>query len=113
MKWFKLRKPKDPSEQFIGETITAYPTAQDAWARTNGDRLKVEHIAGNLTHQTMFQVNGSHLVSMLDAYCEINGEALPNLELHQDFLATVAEHVQKDAEPKKTLSLIDRSPTHV
>ena len=67
----------------------------------------------NLTHQTMFQVNGSHLVSMLDAYCEINGEALPNLELHQDFLATVAEHVQKDAEPKKTLSLIDRSPTHV
>lgn len=109
MKWFKLRKPKDPSEQFKGKQITAYPTYKDAYNRTNGERLTVEHIAGNLTHQTMFQINGSHLVSMLDAYCELNREPLPGLEMHQDFLSTVVESVVPDRKP----SMIDRGPAHV
>lgn len=100
VQWFKLKKPKDPTEQFVGRTITAYPTAKDVHERTNGERLKVEHIAGNLTHQTMFQINGSHLVSMLDAYCEINKEPLPNQELHAGFLSTVVESVHRDREPE-------------
>lgn len=98
MKWFKIRKPKEPSEQFIGRTMTAYPTAKDATERTNSERLTVEHIAGNLTHQTMFQVNGSHLVSMLDAYCELNKEPLPDQQTHEDFLSTVAETVMHESQ---------------
>jgi hypothetical protein len=98
-KWFRVPKPKDPAEQFKDFTLTAYPTAKDAIARTNGARLKVEHIAGNLTHQTMFQINGSHLVSMLDAYCELNDEPLPNRELHEGFLSTVATEVVREAKP--------------
>lgn len=108
MKFFKVRKPKDPAEQFTGRVITAYPTAKDAWARTNGQRLIVEHIAGNLTHQTMFQINGSHLVSMLDAYCELNREPLPNREFHESFLSTVAEAVVQE----KPRSAIERMPDY-
>lgn len=108
MKWFKVKKPKEPSEQFVGKVLTAYPTAKDAKHRTNAERMVVTHIAGNLTHQTMFQVNGSHLVSMLDAYCELNREPLPNQEMHEAFLSTVAESVVRES---KT-SLIDRSPAH-
>lgn len=104
MKWFKIKKPKDPAEQFKGKRLTCYRTAQDATKRTNPETLTVEHIAGNLTHQTMFQVNGSHLVSMLDAYCELNREPLPNQQMHEEFLSTVAEHVTR-AEPR---SLIER-----
>lgn len=106
MKWMKIKKPKDPADEFKGKFITCYFTAEDAKKRTNGERLKVEHIAGNLTHQTMFQINGSHLVSMLDAYCELNKEPLPNQQMHEDFLSTTAEHVTR-AEPK--LSLIDNT----
>lgn len=109
MQFFKVRKPKDPMEQFKGKTLTVYPTGDDALKRTNGTRLKVEHIAGNLTHQAMFQVNGSHLVSMLDAYCELNREPLPSQELHEDFLSTTCESVVKD-KPKPTL--IERVPIH-
>lgn len=104
LKWFKIRKPKNLHEQFVGKTLTAYPTAQDAKKRSNGVRLEVEHIAGNFTHQTMFQINGSHLVSMLDAYCELNREPLPNQEMHEGFLSTVATSVERVG---KT-SLIDR-----
>jgi hypothetical protein len=107
MKWFKIKKPKDPAEQFTGKSITCYPTAKDATKRTNGARLVVEHIAGNLTHQTMFQVNGSHLVSMLDAFCELNREPLPNQQMHEDFLSTVAEHVTREGSKP---SLIDKRP---
>lgn len=106
MKWFKIKKPKDPGEQFGGRIMTCYPTAKDAHDRTNADRLEVKHICGNLTHQTMFQVNGTHLVSMLDAYCELNREVLPDQETHEAFLSTVAEHVT----PAK--SLIDRRPSN-
>jgi hypothetical protein len=106
LKWFKVPKPEDPAKQFVGRTLLCYPTAQDARNRTNGERLNVEWICGNLRHPTMFQVNGSHLVSMLDAYCELNGNPLPNMETHQDFLSTVVEHIQKD-QPK---SLIDAKP---
>lgn len=106
MKWFKIKKPKDPAEQFIGKTLTCYPTAQDATKRTNPANLVVEHIAGNLTHQTMFQVNGSHLVSMLDAYCQLNREPLPDQQMHEDFLSTTAEHIQR-AEERPALSLIE------
>lgn len=112
MKWFNIKKPKDPSEQFVGRVITAYPTAEDARIRTNGVPLVVVHIAGNLTHQTMFQINGSHLVSMLDAYCELNREPLPNQELHEGFLSTVAEHVEAPKPEKPKPSLIDRGPAH-
>jgi hypothetical protein len=108
MKWFKIRKPKSLEEQFLGEVLTCYPTARDVHHRTNPVRLKVEHIAGNLTHQTMFQINGSHLVSMLDAYCELNDEPLPNMKMHDEFLSTVATHVEVE-KPKP--SLIDRKPT--
>lgn len=104
MKWFKLKKPKSPQEQFGGRTITCYPTAKDVHQRTNAERLEVEHIAGNLTHQTMFQINGSHLVSMLDAYCELNREPLPDPETHAGFLSTVSEHIERAP------SLIDRKP---
>lgn len=104
MQWFKIKKPKDPAAQFKGRKITAYPTAQDAWKRTNGVRLEVEHIAGNLTHQAMFQINGSHLVSMLDAYSELNGEPLPNMDMHEGFLSTVSVKVEREP------SLIDRRP---
>ncbi len=100
MKWFKLRKPQDPAKQFVGRTLTAYPTATDARYRTNGERLVVEHIAGNLRHQTMFQINHSHLVSMLDAYCELNREPLPSDELHRDFLSTVSEAVVPERKAK-------------
>jgi hypothetical protein len=96
MKFFKLKKPKDLDQQFKGLTVTAYPTAKDATQRTNGERLKIDHIAGNLTHQTMFQINGSHLVSMLDAFCELNAEELPDQETHEAFLSTVAESVVRD-----------------
>ena len=110
MKWFKFKKPRSLEHEFKGARITCYPTAKDAWARTNGVKLLVEHIAGNLTHQTMFQINGSHLVSMLDAYSEINGEELPNREMHEGFLSTVATHITPE---KDAPSLIDRTPTLV
>lgn len=109
MEWFKLRKPKDPADQFKGKTITAYLTAEDAKNRAHGHRVKVEHIAGNLRHQAMFQINGMHLVSMLDAYCELNKEPLPSQQMHEDFLSTECEAVVKD---KPKLSLIERGPTH-
>lgn len=110
MKWFKLKKPQDPADQFKGMTLMAYPTAQDARLRTNGEQLKVEHIAGNLRHQTMFQINGSHLVSMYDAYCELNGEPLPNQEFHEAFLSTVAEHVSapgSKSNPKEVVADVE------
>lgn len=110
MKWFKVPKPKDPAEQFKGHPLTCYPTAKDVKNRTNGVRVEVEHIAGNLTHQTMFQINGKYLVSMLDAYCELNREPLPNQEFHEEFLSTVAEHIQRE---KPALSLIDREKPDV
>ena len=100
IQWFKLKRPKDPSEQFKGKTITAYPTALDATERTNGVKISVGHIAGNMRHQTMFQVNGTHLVSMLDAYCELNKEPLPNEEIHRGFLSTVAESVAPESKEK-------------
>lgn len=100
MKWFRIKKPEDPAKQFKGKTITCYQTAKDAHDRTNPERLTVEHIAGNLTHQAMFQINGSHLVSMLDAYCELNGEPLPNREMHEGFLSTVSVQVQREEPPK-------------
>ncbi len=98
MKWFKIPKPVDPAKQFIGRFIIAYPTAADCWRRTNGVKLEIKSISGNLTHQTMFEINGSHLVSMLDAYCTINGEHLPNQELHEGFLSTVAEQVTRESD---------------
>lgn len=98
MRWFKVKKPEDPAKLFVGRFITAYPTAHDVVRRTNADRLLVTHIAGNLTHQTMFQINGSHLVSMLDAYHELHNEPLPNQEMHESFLSTVATHVQRAGE---------------
>jgi hypothetical protein len=100
IRWHKIPKAQDPAKQFVGRTITAYPTAKDAWFRSNGARLEVEHIAGNLTHQTMFQINGSHLVSMLDAYCELNGNPLPNMEMHEGFLSTVATQVRQEISPQ-------------
>lgn len=106
MKWFKIRKPKDLNGQFVGHFIKAYKTAQDAWDRTNGEAIEVESIRGNMTHQTMFEVNGTHLVSMLDAYSEINGEPIPNKELHEGFLSTVATQVM-EARPT---SFIDAKP---
>ena len=106
MRCLKVRKPKDLNETFLGTHITAYPTADDVRNRTNGQKLFVSSIKGNLTHQTMFEINGSHLVSMLDAYSEINKEPVPNLDLHRDFLSTVAEHV---VETRPT-SLIERGP---
>lgn len=116
MKWFKLKKPKSLDQQFKGRTMTAYATSGDAKARTNPERLLVEHICGNLTHQTMFQINGSHLVSMLDAYCELNREPLPDQETHEAFLSTVAEHIQapglKPGEATTGKCLIDRKPSH-
>jgi hypothetical protein len=106
MKWFKIPKPVDPAKQFIGRFIIAYPTSKDAWRRSNGVKLEIETIRGNLTHQTMFEINGSHLVSMLDAYCTLNGEPLPNQEMHEGFLSTVAEQVTREsdlisAQPKR------------
>jgi hypothetical protein len=103
--WFRFRKPKDPAGDFKGKRLKVYPTAEDATRRTNGQRVDVEHIAGNLRHQTMFQVNGKYLVSMLDAYCELNNEPLPPREMHEAFLSTVATKVEVDR-PKPTL--IDR-----
>lgn len=97
--WFKIPKPEDPAKQFVGRFITAYPTAKDAWRRSNGKRVEVEHIRGNMTHQTMFEINGFHLVSMLDAYCELNGQPLPNMEMHEGFLSTVATHVTQEKTP--------------
>lgn len=107
MKWFRIKKPKDPQKQFGGSYLTAYPTSADAMKRTNGERLRVEHIQGNLTHQAMFQINHTHLVSMLDAYSELNGEPLPNREMHEGFLSTVATQVMPE---RQEPSLIDRKP---
>lgn len=91
---FKVPKPRlSWHEQFSGKKLTCFPTYQDAKNRTNGEKLKVEHIAGNLTHQTMFQINGSHLVSMIDAYCEIEKTPLCDQKTHEEFLSTTAEHV--------------------
>lgn len=104
IKWFKIPKPVDPAKQFIGRTIIAYPTAQDAWRRSNGVKLEIEVIRGNMRHQTMFEINGTHLVSMLDAYCTLNGEHLPNQEMHESFLSTTAEQITKEG------SLIDATP---
>jgi hypothetical protein len=117
MKFFKLKKPKDPIEQFKGKLMTAYPTAQDATKRTNGEKLKVEHIAGNLTHQTMFQINGTHLVSMLDAFCELNKEQLPDQQTHEDFLSTVVESVVhqsvlNEAQKKQSCGTLVQSSKH-
>ncbi len=106
MNWFKIKKP-EPLQEFHGLTLTAYPTAKDVYHRSNGEKMKVEHIAGNLTHQTMFQINGSHLVSMYDAYATLNREPFPTLREHQDFLSTVATKVEQ-CKPER--SLIDRSP---
>lgn len=106
IKWFKLRKPKDLREQFVGERLTVYPTSKDAWQRTNGAKVLVDDIRGNMTHQTMFEVNGTYLVSMLDAYSEINREPLPNREMHEGFLSTVATQVMEE----RKASLIDRIP---
>lgn len=94
MSFFKVKKPKSPQEQFGGRTITAYRTWADARARTNPDRIRVDHICGNLTHQTAFQINGSHLVSMLDAFCELEREELPPKDVHEAFCDTVAEGVE-------------------
>lgn len=99
MKWFRVKRPKDPGELFLGRTLTAYPTIEDTRKRTNGVRLKVEHIAGNLTHQTCFQINGSHLVSMLDAFSELNKEPLPNQDLHEGFMSMVSERVVREENP--------------
>lgn len=107
MKWFKL-KPQDPAAQFIGKKMTCYPTYEDAKNRTNAETLLVEHICGNLTHQTCFQINGSHLVSMLDAYCELNKEPKPTQEMHEDFLSTKAEVIQEDKHGKAKQAGIDR-----
>lgn len=112
MKWFRVKKPKDLMSQFSGMTITAYPTAEDALLRSKGELITIEHIAGNFRHQTMFQINHSHLVSMLDAYSELNGDPLPPYDLHQDFLSTTCEHIEKEQKEKPKLSLIDRNPTH-
>jgi hypothetical protein len=107
MKWFKLKKPKSIEQDFTGKWLTVYPTIQDVKERSNGVRIQVEHIAGNLTHQTCFQINGAYLVSMLDAYSELNREPLPTQQMHEDFLSTVVEHVEREG---KKLSLIDRNP---
>lgn len=104
MKWFKIPKPVDPAKQFIGRSIVAYPTADDAKRRSNGEKLEIIEIRGNMRHQTMFEINGTHLVSMLDAYCTLNGEHLPNQEMHEAFLSTVAEQITRDG------SLIDAQP---
>jgi hypothetical protein len=104
IKWFKVPKPEDPAKQFIGHFIIAYPTAQDVWRRSNGVKLEIESIRGNMRHPTMFEINGSHLVSMLDAYCTLNGEQLPNQELHEGFLSTAVDHIQKEG------SLIEATP---
>lgn len=106
IQWFKLRKPKDLREQFVGDRLTVYPTAKDAWQRTNGVKVIVDDIRGNMTHQTMFEVNGAYLVSMLDAYSEINREPLPNREMHEGFLSTVATNVMETRKP----SLIEKVP---
>lgn len=99
MAWFKIPKP-DPAKEFIGRVIVAYPTAEDAKRRTNGVKLEIEHIRGNMRHQAMFEINGTHLVSMLDAYHTINGEQLPNQEMHEAFLSTIAEQITPDLGPK-------------
>lgn len=106
MQWFKVRKPKDLRQEFIGKHLTVYPTAQDVWKRANGRDVCVTEIRGNMTHVTMFEINSEYLVSMLDAYSQLNREPLPNLTMHEDFLSTVAEHV---VETKKA-SLIDKEP---
>ena len=110
MKWFKVPKPEDPSKQFVGRFVLCYPTSQDARDRTNGERLEVQWICGNMRNPTMFQINGTHLVSMLDAFCELNGAALPNLQTHKEFLSTTMEHIEReksviDAPPKRPVLL--------
>lgn len=108
-RWFKVRKPEDPNKLFFAKDITVYPTSDDVRNRTNPKRVNVVHIRGNMKNPTMFEVNGEYLVSMLDAYSELNKEELPNLQMHQDFLSTVMEHAAEykgsDVSPK---SLIDR-----
>jgi hypothetical protein len=99
MRWFKVRKPRSPAADFGGKKLLCYSTYEKAVERQGGEKLLVEHICGNLTHPTMFQINGSHLVSMLDAYCVLNKEPLPDLETHKAFLSTVCERIEPD---KKT-----------
>ena len=98
--FFRLKK-RDLRSDFKGRWLTCYPTAEDARRRTNGERLRVEHIIGNMRHVTMFQVNGSHLVSMLDAYSEAGGEPLPDRETHEAFLSTVMTHIQPEGKPRE------------
>jgi hypothetical protein len=95
IEFFRLKKP-DTNREFLGHTITAYKTADDARHRTNPERLHVEHIVGNLTHVTMFQINGSHLVSMLDAYSEINRLPQVDQRTHEEFLSTVMEDIHPE-----------------
>ena len=98
IEFFRLKKP-DTNREFLGHTITAYKTSQDAKARTNPERIHVKHIVGNLTHVTMFQINGSHLVSMLDAYSELNRQPLVDMETHEEFLSTVLEKIHPEGAP--------------
>ncbi len=93
--FYRVNKPKSPQDEFFNMVLTCYSTAADAKSRNNPERIKVEHIAGNMTHQTMFQINGSYLVSMLDAYSELNNEELPDTETHEAFCNTVAEKIEK------------------
>lgn len=95
MNWLKVKKPKDIHQQFAGRTMTVYPSWEDARARTNPVRARVEHICGNFTHQTAFQINGRYLVSMLDAFAELNREELPDQDTHLAFCDTVSTRVER------------------
>lgn len=95
MNWFKTKKPKDPQKEFGDRLLTVYPTWADARARTNPKRLKVVHICGNLAHPSAFQVNGDFLVSMLDAYSEINKAAKPDKETHEAFCDITLEKIER------------------
>jgi hypothetical protein len=110
MQWFKIPKPEDPAKQFVGRTLIAYPTAHDAKYRINGEKVEIQTIRGNMRHPTMFEINGFYLVSMLDAYCTLNGQPLFNQETHEDFLSTVVESIIPD-HPAKTL--IDAGPKRI
>lgn len=75
-KWYaSVPKPKDPNELGKGKTFIC---KDDSGKEV---RVKAERIVGNLAKPHYFELNGSHLISILEFYCQLNGKRPSQEEL--------------------------------
>lgn len=77
----KKRKKKfqliDPRE-FIGREIVVDGVQQP---------VTIEHVLGNIAHETHFEINGEHLVTMLNFYLQMMENRIPTPQEEVEWLS--------------------------